>query len=180
MKMTLTVLCLPSGISYLSVVQEKMARAKLGLTVEARILKRKYVESESDIPLTRTADVVFSERVRVQVGQWRDGFMRNKLQWQGTVTGVGGNLISHRTQTTSIEPPPGFGLSGSQRDTQAKIPDLGKVTSDEMSTVLRPSYYVDIFGNSQAKLVKQVRELILSSSMKFRKVFRAAVETVKA
>ncbi|CAM6106387.1 unnamed protein product [Calypogeia fissa] len=144
-----------NGISYLSVEQEIIARAKLGLTEEARSLKRTHVESESEIPLIRTADVVFSERVRVQLGQWRDGLMRSKLQWQGPVKGAGGSLSSHGTKTTSVETP-GFEVSGTQRETKSKIPDSGDEASDEVSTSLRPSYFVDIFGNNQAKLVKQV------------------------
>ncbi|CAK9196479.1 unnamed protein product [Sphagnum troendelagicum] len=63
--------CVYDGISYLSRDQEAAARSQLGLGPRLDVRKQNIAE-EHEIPLTRSGDVLFAEKIRVEVGEWRD------------------------------------------------------------------------------------------------------------
>ncbi|BFI40227.1 poly(A)-specific ribonuclease [Marchantia polymorpha subsp. ruderalis] len=151
-----------NGISYLSREQEEIARDKLGLTEEAQKWKRLQAEMEPEIPLTRTGDVLFSEKVRVQLGAWRDGVMRNQQRWEWT--DPGGGSSGRRSSISSIDAvTKEKGIEGFKDTWSAKSDAPSSSSSDKDRPVSdgglsshRPSFFVDIFGNNQARLVKQV------------------------
>ncbi|EFJ11857.1 hypothetical protein SELMODRAFT_446815 [Selaginella moellendorffii] len=74
--------CIYDGISYLSHEQEKLARHKLKLTDADGAPRELESFSVLEIPLNRTADVIFSESVRVQAGEWRDKVLQREKDAQ--------------------------------------------------------------------------------------------------
>ncbi|XP_057816544.1 poly(A)-specific ribonuclease PARN [Cryptomeria japonica] len=88
--------CIYEGISYLSKQQEAEVRHKLGLT---DVDENKKGNSEisinqlKEIPLISIADVLFSERMKIKFGQWRDTLLRD--QNSGDCATVGGNVEFH-------------------------------------------------------------------------------------
>ncbi|CAM6066538.1 unnamed protein product [Sphagnum tenellum] len=62
---------------------DETARSQLGLGPRLDVRKQNIAE-EHEIPLTRSGDVLFAEKIRVQVGEWRDGLLDNQRKWQWT------------------------------------------------------------------------------------------------
>ncbi|KAL3679542.1 hypothetical protein R1sor_022498 [Riccia sorocarpa] len=150
-----------NGISYLSREQEELAREKLGLTEEAQKWKRAQAETEADIPLTRVGDVVFSEKIRVQIGQWRDGLLRNQ-RWR--LGDPGGGSAAHTNTFLRTEPLVKERASEGYRDIRsatAESPssssgDRERTAADGSADTQRPCYAVDILGYNQGRMVKQI------------------------
>ncbi|KAL2613445.1 hypothetical protein R1flu_025137 [Riccia fluitans] len=151
-----------SGISYLSREQEKVARQKLGLTEEAQQWKRVHAEVEPEIPLTRVGDVVFSEKIRVQLGQWRDGLLRNH-RWRLGDPGGGGGSSSHGNSFSQTETLVNERTNEGLKDIRSASADSPSSSSRDKDRTgdgslksQRPCYTVDIHGYNQGRLVKQV------------------------
>lgn len=125
--------CVYDGISYLSHDQERSARKLLGLAPES---KKQGSSEDTDIPLTKSGHVIFTERMRVQIGEWRDGLLRNQQKWQYSE-----RLAIPIGQFKSEQDPVTEGIVTSAR------PSLGN---------LRPTMALDVMGIQQTRLVKQV------------------------
>lgn len=122
--------CVYDGISYLSHDQETSARKRLGLDPKS---KKQSSSEDTDIPLTKSGHVIFTERMRVQIGEWRDGLLRNRQKWQYSEKLA---IPIKSEQDPVIE-----GIMTSLR------PSLGS---------LRPTMALDVMSFQQTRLVKQV------------------------
>lgn len=69
-------LCIREGISYLSRSQEEEALQRLKMRCENGLLTSPAVQGQvADLPLTRVADILFSERLKSRINEWRDGLL---------------------------------------------------------------------------------------------------------
>lgn len=64
-----------SGISYLSRAQESEALQNLSSTYEDDFLNSSSEEC-IEIPIMSTADLLFTERMKIRFQEWRDGILR--------------------------------------------------------------------------------------------------------
>lgn len=67
--------CIREGLSYLSRGQEHEALSRLASMYS---MKRSNLEEVRDFPLTNISDVLFSERMKICLNEWRDALLRNR------------------------------------------------------------------------------------------------------
>jgi poly(A)-specific ribonuclease len=140
--------CVYDGISYLSRDQEAAARYQLGLGPRLDVRKQNIAE-EHEIPLTRSGDVLFAEKIRVQVGEWRDGLLDNQRKWQWTDGGGGGGGVR------SIAKPDLFSIPLDPTKEDPTFPKQDIAVGSGFGS-LRPSLMLDTMSPFHSKVVKQV------------------------
>ncbi|CAK9195023.1 unnamed protein product [Sphagnum troendelagicum] len=138
--------CVYDGISYLSRDQEAAARSQLGLGPGCHVKKQNFTV-EPEIPLTRSTDVLFVERIREQVGKWRDGLLSRQPKWHLT-HGPGSSGVSV-AKLDSIPPP----LDPTKED--PILPKQEIAVSSGFSS-MRPTLVLNSMSPFQSKLVKQL------------------------
>ncbi|KAL6553364.1 hypothetical protein OROGR_007206 [Orobanche gracilis] len=101
--------CIYEGISYLSRTQEEEA-----LTMLDSVYKDKFPESSSNLrnepQLVRMADILFSERMKIIINEWRAGLLgeRNReSEFQGNL-----NDMNHKFQSTFFQMRPAILVNG--------------------------------------------------------------------
>ncbi|GLT57480.1 hypothetical protein SLA2020_304480 [Shorea laevis] len=99
--------CINEGISFLSRRQEEEALRRL----KHGLMDSWQDSSEcTDIPLVRVADVLFTERMKKKLSEWRDGLLQNRdggLQYQSH-----SNESKQQLQTVFFEMRPALSLTG--------------------------------------------------------------------
>lgn len=142
--------CIYDGISYLSHEQEAVARVLMG-SVSVKQNFPSGVHNSSEIPLTKPGDVAFVEKIRTQIGRWRDELLFNRQKWQV----VNEKLI---TTSTLVQPPPYSPLVplptsdiGNDSVTIKQDIDVGPSLGS-----LRPSLNIDVTSHYQSRLVQQI------------------------
>ncbi|KAJ9153948.1 hypothetical protein P3X46_027334 [Hevea brasiliensis] len=101
--------CIHEGVSYLSRRQEEEALKRLNLRYEDNGLLDKVNEFR-DVPLARVTDVLFSERMKNRLSEWRDGLLRSGNgvpQFQGI-----SNHSRQQMQTIFYKMRPALSLNG--------------------------------------------------------------------
>ncbi|CAK9206078.1 unnamed protein product [Sphagnum jensenii] len=144
--------CVYEGVSYLSRDQEAAARSKLGLGPPCPDIKKQSITGEPEIPLTRSGDVLFAERIRVQVGKWRDGLLSNQRKWQWTDGGGGGGGAGGPSVVVKSDL---FSLPIDPIKEDPIIPKQDIAVGSSFGS-LRPSLVLEPMSTFQSKLVKQV------------------------
>ncbi|KAG0616179.1 hypothetical protein M758_5G096300 [Ceratodon purpureus] len=147
--------CIYDGISYLSHEQEAAARGLLGLVDGKGVFPSGVHSHGGDVPLTRSGDAAFVEKIRSQIAKWRDELLYNRQKWQVTNE----NLVFPSVPVQSFSNSPRIPLPADA------APDA---TPDHAVTIkrdidvgpslgsLRPSLTLDVTSHYQARLVKQV------------------------
>ncbi|KAJ7562335.1 hypothetical protein O6H91_03G065000 [Diphasiastrum complanatum] len=135
--------CIYDGISYLSREQEEAAKLHLGLSGESENLPTKR-ELNSEVPLTRTSDVIFSERIRIQVGQWKDNLAISEQRHDSRMQ-VGSAAKASLENSVMHEK-----SSDPMVDVENESGGSGR------HPVKWPSLHIDVMGDHQVKLVQQV------------------------
>lgn len=69
--------CFHEGISYLSRAQEEEALQKLNVLHHDAISVPNTSEEGEDVPLKSTADLLFTERMKIRFSEWRDAISSN-------------------------------------------------------------------------------------------------------
>ncbi|KAH9550739.1 hypothetical protein CY35_10G087300 [Sphagnum magellanicum] len=140
--------CVYDGISYLSRDQEAAARSQLGLGLGPGChVKKQNFTVEPEIPLTRSTDVLFVERIREQVGKWRDGLLSRQPKLHLT-HGAGSSGVSV-AKLDSIPLP----LDPTKED--PILPQQEIAVSSGFSS-MRPTLVLNSMSPFQSKLVKQL------------------------
>lgn len=132
--------CIYDGISYLSHEQEATARVLVGL-IPGKPSPPSSAQHSPDITLTRSSDIAFVEKIRSQIGKWRDELLCNRQKWQVTSEKVINPNIP-------LQSSPRIPLPASAN---GENPDIGPSLGS-----LRPSLTLDVTSNNQTRLVKQV------------------------
>lgn len=136
--------CIYDGVSYLSHEQEAAARALVGL-VPGKAALPSSARQEGDVPLTRSGDVAFVEKIRSRIAKWRDELLYNRQKWQVTNE----KLVDPPSISPRI-PLPTDGNVDHSVTVKADI-DVGSSLGS-----LRPSLTLDVTSHYHARLVKQV------------------------
>ncbi|KAK5844883.1 Poly (A)-specific ribonuclease PARN -like protein [Gossypium arboreum] len=72
--------CIHEGISYLSRGQEDEARKRLISPKGDQLTHPSHnLRETTDLPLVRVADVLFTERMKKRLGEWRDDLLQNRV-----------------------------------------------------------------------------------------------------
>lgn len=142
--------CIYDGISYLSHEQEAAARALMGL-VPGKVALPTGIHQGGDVPLTRSGDVAFVEKIRSQIAKWRDELLYNRQKWQVTNE----KLVNPSGPLQSSSNPPRIPLPTDINPDHAVIVKRDIDVGPSLGS-LRPSLTLDVTSHYQARLVKQV------------------------
>ncbi|KAK8623028.1 hypothetical protein V6N13_117923 [Hibiscus sabdariffa] len=103
--------CINEGISYLSRGQEYEAQKRLkSLNKDQLTNLSRDLRETTDLPLVRVADVLFTERMKKRLSEWRDELLRNRAggaQDRGTP-----NDLNQQFQTVFFKMRPALSLNG--------------------------------------------------------------------
>ncbi|XP_039055780.1 poly(A)-specific ribonuclease PARN [Hibiscus syriacus] len=103
--------CINEGVSYLSRGQEDEARKRLkSLNKDQLTNLSSDLRETTDLPLVRVADVLFTERMKKRLSEWRDELLQNRVgrpQDQG-----GQNDLNQQFQTVFFKMRPALDLNG--------------------------------------------------------------------
>ncbi|CAA6672445.1 unnamed protein product [Spirodela intermedia] len=102
--------CIYEGISYLSRAQEAKALNGMSAETEGRLSNSMKSGTEpSEMPLVRTADVLFTERMKIRFHEWHNSIVNS----QGVhCTEGGSNSFKSQFQTSFFKMRPAITLSG--------------------------------------------------------------------
>ncbi|XWS11365.1 hypothetical protein CRYUN_Cryun38cG0077900 [Craigia yunnanensis] len=103
--------CIREGVSYLSRGQEDEARKRLKLLYGDQLTNPLHDLRETmDLPLVRVADVLFTERMKKRLSEWRDQLLQHRVggpQDQGA-----SNELNQQFQTVFFKMRPAVSLNG--------------------------------------------------------------------
>ncbi|PSS06020.1 Poly(A)-specific ribonuclease [Actinidia chinensis var. chinensis] len=176
-------LCIQEGISYLSRGQEDEALRRLHIVYEDELSEMQCNLREArDTPLVRVADVLFTERMKNRISEWRDGLLLHRKG--GSKFQESSSDSSQQFQTIFFKMRPALLLNGFtsrqlrliQLVTEKHFEDLVYIyTNVETSSV--QIVYTDS-KNDREGLVKEVKdgrrkeaEMKIKAAVGFRHVF---------
>lgn len=162
--------CIYEGISYLSKQQEAEVRHQLGLadvTESKSSLSGRSSKNIKEIPLTSTADVIFSERMKIKFGQWRDSILRHQNRGKhGAVDDSGDcNIQISESEISFCKTRPSLLLSGISAN-QVKL------VQQALRRHFKDLVYVETVGRTGA-IEKQV---VFTSSEEDREVLMREID----
>lgn len=186
--------CIYEGISYLSKQQEAEVRLQLGLTNVTESQSSNSGRSSKDmkeIPLTSTADVIFSERMKVKFGQWRDSILRHQNRGQhATVDGSGDcNIQICESEMTFCKTRPSLLLGGItanqvklvQQVLRRHFKDLVYVETVDRSGAVKKQVVFTYSEEDREVLMKEIdeeRRLALESEVEQAIGFRHVIDLI--
>ncbi|KAH9607669.1 hypothetical protein KSS87_011638 [Heliosperma pusillum] len=159
--------CIREGVSYLSRGQEDAALNRLN-----SVYGNWYHEEEvRDVPLVNMADILFSERMKIQLSLWHDSLLGNKnstLERQGSAAGS-----KQQFETIFFSLRPAIRLSGFTSHqlklielvSRKHFKDLVFVRAQEGSVPQKLIVYVES-DSDKAKLLKEVKDGLHSQAIR--------------
>ncbi|KAG6420854.1 hypothetical protein SASPL_117396 [Salvia splendens] len=156
--------CINEGISYLSRSQEEEALKCLDSIHKDEILDvSSNLRNVSDTQLVRMADILFAERMKNAVGEWRAGLLQGG-SWgpesQGSL-----NDVNQKFQTTFFQTRPALAVNGL---TSRQLKLIKLVTEKHFSDLA----YVHVAGESSSRLPL----IVYTDSAKDRDVLKGEVK----
>ncbi|XP_047950654.1 poly(A)-specific ribonuclease PARN isoform X1 [Salvia hispanica] len=156
--------CINEGISYLSRSQEEEALKCLDSMHKDEVLDvSSNLRNVSDMQLVRMADILFAERMKNVVGEWRAGLLRGG-SWgpesQGSL-----NDVNQKFQTTFFQTRPALAVNGL---TSRQLKLIKLVTEKHFSDLA----YVHVAGESSSRLPL----IVYTDSAKDRDILKGEVK----
>ncbi|EOY12009.1 Poly(A)-specific ribonuclease PARN isoform 1 [Theobroma cacao] len=103
--------CIHEGVSYLSRGQEDEARRRLKSLYKEQLTNSSHNLRETmDVPLVRVADVLFTERMKKRLSEWRDELLQNRSR--GPQDQGASNDLNQQFQTVFFKMRPALSLNG--------------------------------------------------------------------
>ncbi|XP_059662390.1 poly(A)-specific ribonuclease PARN [Cornus florida] len=104
--------CIHEGVSYLSRAQEDEALRRLNLAYGDEISQSwSNLKEVRDMPVVRMADVLFTERMKKRISEWRDGLLRTR-NGGGSKFHGSSNDSNQQSQTIFFNMRPALPLKG--------------------------------------------------------------------
>ncbi|KAG6423875.1 hypothetical protein SASPL_114280 [Salvia splendens] len=156
--------CINEGISYLSRSQEEEALKCLDSIHKDEVLDvSSNLRNVSDMQLVRMADILFAERMKNVVGEWRAGLLRGG-SW-GTESQGSLNDVNQKFQTTFFQTRPALAVNGL---TSRQLKLIKLVIEKHFSDLA----YVHVTGESSTRLPL----IVYTDSAKDRDVLKGEVK----